>query len=81
LIEDLGILEILNPHYFLQIGIQNLADWMDIAAASELPRLARKYLNCLSEILGILWVLERIPANQHHIEGHPTLPHIRNSIR
>jgi hypothetical protein len=28
-----------------------------------------------------LWVLERIPANQHHIEGHPTLPHIRNSIR
>jgi hypothetical protein len=39
LIEDLGILEILNPHYFLQIGIQNLADWMDVVG-KKIPELS-----------------------------------------
>lgn len=27
-------------------------------------------LNCLFEILRVFRILKRIPANQHHVEGH-----------
>jgi len=46
---------------------------MDTTAASGTAKVGKKkkYLHYLSETLRIFWILERIPANQHHIEGHP----------
>jgi len=46
---------------------------MDTTAASGTAKVdKKKYLHYLSETLRIFWILERIPANQHHIEGHHT---------
>jgi len=53
--------------------------WMDMTAASRTgiyggeKRVGRgrgRDLNCLFEILRVFRILKRIPANQHHVEGH-----------